>query len=318
MFSGSTKYCNGVFTDIDLAFNGNNSVVEERTVEVGTKYVFNEAKEYQFTIMQTGKYKFELWGAQGGGNSGGKGAYTSGVISLKKDDIIYVYVGGQGTVNTSSGRSQGGFNGGGQGYTFYNSSVSSYFSGSSGGGSTDVRYNKNLLSSRIMVAAGGGGYSYTSVGNPGGGLSGINYISHSTGGTQTSGGIAEIATNNGTNGGFGYGGDSGLEAVGGGGSGYYGGAGASQSNDNNYGAPSGSSYISGHVGCVAIKSETEIIAKDGCDNSTTNIQCSEHYSHKVFNQTVMKAGNEEMPSHDGSTNIIGNSGNGYAKITLIE
>lgn len=29
------------------------------------------------------------------------------------------------------------------------------------------------------------------------------------------------------------------------------------------------------------------------------------------------AGNQNMPTHDGTSTMIGNSGNGYAKITLV-
>jgi hypothetical protein len=31
----------------------------------------------------------------------------------------------------------------------------------------------------------------------------------------------------------------------------------------------------------------------------------------------MKAGNESMPTHDGTTTMVGNAGPGYAKITII-
>ena len=80
----------------------------------------------------------------------------------------------------------------------------------------------------------------------------------------------------------------------------------------------GSSYISGHTGCVAIKSASDTTPKDGCEDGTTDNLCSVHYSGKVFTNTVMKAGNEVMPTFDGTSTMTGNTGNGYAKITFIE
>lgn len=78
---------------------------------------------------ESGWFKIELWGAQGGGGTGGRGAYTSGVIHLNAGEKIYFYVGKMG----ASGL---------------------------GGESTEVRVsNSNYLTpnnDRIMVAAGGG------------------------------------------------------------------------------------------------------------------------------------------------------------------
>ena len=67
---------------------------------------FSCTEDYQeFVAPEYGNYKIELWGAAGGKNladnsytssyvrSGGKGAYTSGVITLKKNEKIYIYVG---------------------------------------------------------------------------------------------------------------------------------------------------------------------------------------------------------------------------------
>ena len=36
-----------------------------------------------------------------------------------------------------------------------------------------------------------------------------------------------------------------------------------------------------------------------------------------FESPEMKAGNEVMPTHDGTSTMTGNAGNGFAKITLI-
>ena len=85
---------------------------------------------------------------------------------------------------------------------------------------------------------------------------------------------------------------------------------------------SGSSYISGHDGCDSISS---------LSTSTNLIHTgsSIHYSNKKFNNTRMidgygyewttKKSNEVsgMPNKDGIGLTAGNSGNGYAKITLV-
>ncbi len=87
------------------------------------------AQEYIVPDGETGWYRIELWGTQGG-ESGGLGAYTSGVIRLTEGDKLYFYVGKQ-----EVGRQ---------------------------GAETDVRIvsgNYNSYASyqtRIMVAAGGG------------------------------------------------------------------------------------------------------------------------------------------------------------------
>lgn len=57
------------------------------------------------------------------------------------------------------------------------------------------------------------------------------------------------------------------------------------------------------------------VNKTVCTNNTTDITCSYHYSGLIFNKSKMIAGNESMPTHDGTSTMTGNSGNGYAKIT---
>jgi len=112
-----------------------------------------EAQEYIVPTGQSGWYRIELWGAQGG-NNGGLGAYTSGIIKLNEGDILYFYVGKKG-------------------------------GGSASGQSTDVRlmngkYSESVRSyeTRIMVAAGGG----SGVGASGGTLYGYNSAMEPLGG----------------------------------------------------------------------------------------------------------------------------------------
>lgn len=44
---------------------------------------------------------------------------------------------------------------------------------------------------------------------------------------------------------------------------------------------------------------------------------SVHYSGYKFSNTVMKAGNEEMPNQDKTGTMIGNTNNGYALIQYL-
>lgn len=205
-----------------------------------------------YKIPYDGYYIVECWGAQGG-NNGGLGGYSKGTIKLTKDQTIYVYVGGQGSVG-------GGWNGGGNGG--YLASI--YRQGYGGGGASDVRKSA-LLADRLIVAAGGGGTGGGNMslkGGDGGGLAGLRGVSSSEGGgfyggnpgTQTAGG-AKVCWDDSQGGSFGQGGQGGSYAGGssnlgggGGGGGYYGGGGGSYYNVSNAaysgsGGGGGSSYI---------------------------------------------------------------------------
>lgn len=306
-----------------------------KTTELVYNYKYNGTFQ-TFKAPKDGTYRIELWGASGG-NAGsinsGLGAYTKGDIKLKKDEKLYLYLGEQGT-STIYGSFGGGGSGGNGGSQL----------GNSGGGATDVRlisgsfYNPKSLNSRIMVAAGGGGIgvgSYSEAGGKGfaGALTGFNgsyYSGHGDikqygkGGTQISGGLAGVNTYgaSGTNedGSFGIGGNakstSDMVGAGGGGGGYYGGGagGAVSSGGSGNGGAGGSSYISGHAGCIAIKSENDSTPKV---TTYSKIEDSYHYSGKKFTNTLMVAGNASMPSPLTESNMVGNNGNGYARITFI-
>lgn len=196
----------------------------------------DQAQEYIVPYGQAGWYKIELWGAAGenGASSarGGAGAYTSGLIYLEENTLIYFYIGGQGSGNS------GGFNGGGNGAG----------TGKGGGGATDVRLkagewnDASSLSSRIMVAAGGSGANNTTSGQNGGTLEAYDSADslNGDGASQISGGQAGTGATNGTLGAGGKGSSNGS----GGGGGLYGGGGGGQ---NGIGG-GGSSYISGYAG----------------------------------------------------------------------
>ena len=288
-------------------------------------YAYEYTGEYEeFVAPFTGQYRIEAWGAKGGNNpaSYGNGAYAAGTIQLNMGDKLYIYVGSKGG-STRTGVSEfvkGGFNGGGN--TNGQSCCDRTYG--TGGGASDVRLvsgswdEEKSLASRILVAAGGGGGFNGNNGGNAGGLTGQNGQSGNgwgpgPGGSQTSAGIntsQDLAS-----GSFGKGGQGGNSSMStGGGGGYWGGAGSYHIDA----AGGGSSYVSGHTGCVAIKSQTDITPKAGCDDGTTDNECSIHYSGKIFTDTVIKAGNELMPSILGSTEMTGNTGDGYVKISVVQ
>lgn len=311
---------------------------------------FDYTGGYQtFTVPVSGTYKVELWGAGVGAISNGAGvplsygSYVSGLIKMQENQKLYIYVGENGYAELSNPDKQTyRYNGGGYGnyvcYKYYLNYENNPNKGGSysGGGATDIRLengdwnNFDSLKSRIMVAAGSGGINTLDRYKPsnGGGLyseDGGYYGDEkykATGATQTSSGSA--------NGKFGlggfaiYGGDvCNISDGGGGGGGYYGGGGSNTGN-NAFQASTGaggSSFISGHNGCDAIKEES---TEDNIIHTGQSI----HYSNIYFTDTVMIDGSgykwttekgdyTGMPSHDDDSIISGNAGNGYARITLI-
>ena len=214
--------------------------------------MYYTGSEQTFTAPLSGYYKLEVWGAQGGGQGdfpGGYGGYSVGKYYLKKDQMIYITIGGKGSYTTGDASVGGGYNGGGAGGC---DNDNSYGYCGSGGGATHIATVSGLLSSlssnvdKILIVAGGGGgrggnggTSFAG-GSAGGMLGNIgtksNGETNGTGGTQTAGGTgsfsgsfglggSDTTTNSwgrgGGGGGF-YGGGSGLKSSGGGGSGYIG------------------------------------------------------------------------------------------------
>ena len=130
-----------------------------------TKYKIFEYKgsEELLEITKTGRYKLEVWGAQGGGKNvaasgdlgtGGLGGYASGEITLNKGDVLHINVGGVGEICASyKCIAKGGYNGGGYGSSFTGSANDS---GAGGGGGW---YGGTVSSWK--GAGGGSGYVYT-------------------------------------------------------------------------------------------------------------------------------------------------------------
>ena len=271
--------------------------------------------------VSKGVYKFESWGSIGGQWNGvstpGLGGYTSGTLFVPKPTTFYVYIGNVGFFNAVK-------------------YAKSYNYGVLPGGATDVRltYSENWwdsksLISRIMVAAGGGGAEWpASIGGNGGGLTGGESISakdptgssvfsaHCPGATQTSGSECPTLTFNNVQspsvqGEFGSAGKTepyigyGKEDYGGfGGGGYYGGT----SYQLSFAGSGGSSFISGHEGCKAVKEQTEFI-----EHTNT----SYHYSGFIFTNTKMISGNETMPLPNSRTEEGIHTGTGAFRITLL-
>ena len=203
----------------------------------------------ELSVPNTGNYKLEVWGAQGGsdgippqlGGAGGKGGAAVGTVYLEAGTKLYIAVGGQGSSDVNCLNS-GGWNGGGR--------VGCVGSSGAGGGAThiakasgkleDLENNKDAI---LIVAGGGGGAGchYPSNGGNGGGTTGGSVKeddgtqSGGAGGTQTSGGVGD-----GT-GSFGKGANRSFDG-GGGGGGYYGGGAAIEYHDS--GAGGGSGYLS--------------------------------------------------------------------------
>lgn len=284
-----------------------------------------------FIAPITGRYLLEAWGAQGGDAleitkddktmplvDGGKGGYSYGIVTLNAGDEVYVAVGCQGKSSQNAAENvveQGGYNGGGAAVSGGTTNTQG-----SGGGATHFAINNNLgelknYSSNkndILIVAGGGGGSYNSVdiyyystGGVGGGENGgpatvyynTNYRSSPfvargfiysqaleiPGATQTE----QTSPTTFRYGTFGQGISANKEITGvdsGAGGGWYGGN--KLNRNTGYGGMAGSGG-SGHI-----------------NNNIINI-----------GETL--AGSSMIPTHDGSSTMLGNSGDGYAKISLI-
>lgn len=292
--------------------------------------------------LQPGIYRFELWGSQGGDaryqntgimrpDSGGKGAYVRGDLTVTENLTLFLYVGAKGEDQTSrlqGVRSHGRWNGGGIAGIDTNGD-DDLESGAGGGGAVDIRlieYDMNSITnsiefersikSRIMVACSGGGacsstywdlprYSIP-IGGPGGDLEAPDLSDRAIGGTQTKGkfGIGSDGMDQGPHNGL-FGGSSA-----GGGAGYRGSLDYNNFNNVDYvesASAGGSSYISGHPECM---SPSNI---DYNQSSTSN---AFHHSGIYFQNTFMIPGNSQMPSPNFNL-ITGHSGNGVAAITLL-
>jgi len=223
------------------------------------------------TSSTTTEINVELYGAEGGGNtgdpdtSGGLGGKITGTLSVTGGTTFYLYVGGMGTNtqfnDTSDINYAGGYNGGGTGGKDTDPTVTNNINGAGGGGGTDIRTSTDL-NTRIIVAGGGGGSGYAGNGGNGGGTIGTNGSTSITrpslgagggGGTDTTGG--DVSNNRGSGDGvLGSGGNATVSYAygsGGGGGGYYGGAAGTSTANNpdgwSAGGGGGSSWVGSYL-----------------------------------------------------------------------
>ena len=337
--------------DVNLAPGTTNNVVTVYSVRndwtyvssVTYNYTYNTNKTYYtFNPTEEGlNYTMQCWGASGGGSrgdanlcaTGGKGGYVYGELALGEKRQFFVYVGGKGADAEVMKNAAGGWNGGGSGTYDGGGSVGDEGddeSAGGGGGATDIRLtngtwnNFNSLKSRIMVAGGGGGGAYYyCYGGGGGGLDGLYSVTASMDGTVKARNTDSSPGTQTTGYKFGQGQSGGHNyknwASAGGGSGYYG-ATADQTTTSNSivnavcesASAGGSSFVSGLSGCIAIQessTESNIKQSNAADQSV-------HYSGLKFDNAKTIAGDSSMPNPEGSGNITGRSGNGYARITI--
>jgi hypothetical protein len=177
-----------------------------------------------------------------GGSNGANGGAVRGVITGTPGTVLFLYVGGQGSITA------GGFNGGGAG------GISSGSSGAGGGGGSDVRLGGTAIANRIIVAGGGGGGGGATTYVPLGGAGGAGSAFTSATGFGGAGAVSSCGT--GLNGGE-SGGLATAYGSGGGGAGFSsggGGGGAPSSSTGGYGctgalgaggAGGGTSFICG-------------------------------------------------------------------------
>ena len=264
-----------------------------------------------------------------------KGAYVSGSINITSQmGSFYLYVGGKGGNPYMSGTlakdAAGGWNGGGIGRADNTDDEAS----GAGGGATDIRIvdgdwdNTTSLRSRIIVAAGAGGYGRTAS-TPG--FAGGLWSGSATYDNGSSAGATVAKQNTGYKFGIGQDGTRNISnncTAGGGGGWYGGGTSVENSTYHEHSANGGSSFISGHPGCNAVNPSTG----SHLGVSTTMTINSVEYK---FSPTVMidGDGNEwttaaqtssstkrAMPNPNyAATNYasgVGHTGSGFARITL--
>ena len=275
--------------------------------------------EQEFTVPQTGTYKIETWGAQGGSYNdikGGYGGYSVGLIRFNAELVIYLNVGG------TTDNLVGGYNGGGTGSSPIQNNenvvmVNKYLGG---GGATHISDKNGLLSTlekyknNILIVSGGGGGGYyygdrqdfkVSGGHAGGYLGGNGNVSTNAsftpgddipaiGGSQISGGYGNNNTEK-YSGAFGQGGSGNSYLGTGGGGGYYGGGGTY---NVGYSAESGGGG-SGYIGNSLLTNKVMY-----CYN------CEE--SSEESTKTISTTCAEETP-----TSNCAKKGNGFARITYI-
>ena len=325
-----------------IVFNSegeSNEIVSNSVTTSGSlTFEYREKKAAKISLPQ-GKYKLEVWGAKGGDSTGnglgseprgkqstvqgGLGGYSRGILSLDKDETVYVFVGEKGRQSNSPDGSatEGGFpDGGGTKTGHWNSSCPTV--PGTGGGSTSIRIRSDTDYSRVIVAGGGGGASgcafSVNPGGFGGGQNGGNCyhrgaLQSQGAGTQTGStrGLGHSDGEHGDPGRFGSGATGkycqGRDSGGGGGGGWYGGGGGGR------GCCVYCSSGGGGSGWTFTDSSLKAFQSGDPSNASKFALSSAYY----LTDVVCAGGNEEFPRPDGNGNERGHDGNGYAKITFL-
>ena len=280
-----------------------------------------------FTALQGGTYKFETWGAQGGGSvasktntypnnglddsdvikvEGGRGGYTTADVYLNEGQTIYIIVGSKGQeVYGHIGETtfiEGGYNGGG--IANYSSQHSDIYNGG-GGGATHIALTQqgdgqlsnyeNNKDDVLVVAGGGGGSGYYQNTN-------LKQFSHhglggAGGGLESQGNHDNNSVSHGKSIVYGSTQTSSGTGTNNWSQGSFG-QGASYDTKEPYGSGGGGGWYGG--------SSAELQGGAGG---------SGHIGTGLTGETI--AGTEEIPSPYGTTEI-GHQGNGYARITFVK
>ena len=218
-----------------------------------------------FTVPAVGTYTLECWGA--GESKGGK---SLGDYKASKNQILYICVGGIGTLHNGEAPGVGGYNGGGNGGW-----GEGYIGGSGGSGATHICLQDGVLKdlkdaydkNQLLMVAGGQAGSINSLDGPyGGGIEG----------GQPKGNIKNLPVANQSSGyAFGQGqegrrgwklGFQGGEGNGGGGGGLYGGySPQNRGNWTNSSGGGGSGYVNDNllVNCETIAGNQSFLSPSG-------------------------------------------------------
>lgn len=258
-----TEEANGISMPGDSEATG-----EDVSIDYELEKTFNYNGEVQtFTVIRTGTYMLEAWGAEGGSGTteGAYGGYAKAQFNLSSGDVLYFYVGGKGynAVKGESSGGSGGWNGGGNG----GAPDGDYFGGGGGGGATHIAVSPiGIIGSsslpqlstfadqegHLLLVAGGGGGGSWKVSAGAGGIWATEGAGTDANGEAGRNGEGDplYPWNNGdySFGGKGHDGQAGVsgraEGSGGGGGGYKGGS--SKTGDlttSSYGGSGGSSFV---------------------------------------------------------------------------
>lgn len=267
-----------------------------------------EAQTYIVPEGQSGFYRIELWGCQGGsatvdgGGAGGYGAYTSGIIFLKEGQTLYFYVGRHQL--TGSGRATEVRLSGGS-YTEQPSYITTIMA-AAGGGTVGTAYGGTLYGYNSKMFPYGGAIDTTSTPNPTYGIVADNNKTNGTliGLPGAEGGNASLAYAKTAVVSYNYPNDASISPAGSVADGYV---------PSNTAGVGGTSYISGYAGVQSYTAKGE---KDGMPRTTVSyIPKVASYNEDTGETTYV--GDTPVYFLDGRMYPGVNQGDGKAKIERI-